>query len=164
MPARVLKRRIEDIFRDAQTYLHTRAEASVHTKKFESAKAPLKKWLKENGIEDADGNLVYEFPRDISSIDEKVYAGVMLRKSVGQSFMVEDEVREFIKRHKKAKVRDAYGRVFKYVEVLDQDELYVLQQEGAITEEELRSLLKDPAPQYALWPIEATEELEGDDA
>ena len=163
MPARVLKRRIEDIFRDAQTYLHTRAEASVHTKRFESAKAPLKKWLKENGTEDVDGNLVYEFPRDISSIDEKVYAGVMLRKSVGQSFMVDDEVRDFLS-SKGLGHNKVYKRVFKTMEVLQSDELYVLQQEGLITEAELRGLLHDPAPQYALWPIEATEELEGDDA
>jgi hypothetical protein len=158
------RQRVTDIFRDAQTYLHVRVKNSEVTNQFKLAKAPVKKWLEANGEEDDDGNLIYEFPREVVGGDEKVYSGVMLRKSVGQSFMVDDEVQAFIKKHKSANVRDAYGRVFKYVEVLQPEELYVLQQEGHITERELRKLLHDPPAQYALWPIEAEEVLEGDDA
>ena len=37
-----------------------------------------------------------------------------------------------------------------------------LLQEGWLGEEELRGLLHDPAPSYALWPYEPPEELEND--
>jgi hypothetical protein len=39
--------------------------------------------------------------------------------------------------------------------VPDLDELYVLQQEGKITEKQLRSLMHAPDPTYSLWPVEA---------
>lgn len=156
--------RVTDIFRDAQTYLHIRTENSTVTNRFKLAKAPVKKWLEANGEEDADGNLIYEFPREVVGGDDKVYSGVMLRKSVGQAFMVDDEVRAFLGKKFKTLKDNPYSRVFKQVEVLQSEELYVLQQEGLITERELRSLIHDPPAQYALWPIEAEEVLEGDDA
>lgn len=152
--------RVTDIFRDAQTYLHIRTENSTVTNRFKLAKAPVKKWLEANGEEDVEGNLIYEFPREIIGGDDKVYSGVMLRKSVGQSFMVDGEVEALLLK----KNPTLLARVFKTVEVLQPEELYVLQQEGLITERELRKLLHDPPAQYALWPIEAEEVLEGDDA
>ena len=156
-------KRVSDVFKDAQRYLHTRVASLEQNRTFEAAKKPVKQWLEANGTEDDDGNKTYTFPRNITAVDEKVYSGVMLRKAVGAATMDDKEVRELLLKVgvRKAKNQTALEqRVFRTVEVLDMDEVYVLQQEGLITEEELRGLLHYPKPSYSLWPVEAAEPLE----
>ena len=163
-----LRSRVPNIFRDAQTYIHQRVQSLDTNRYFESTKKPVKQWLETNGEEDDDGNKVYQFPSPIKAVDDKVYSGVMLRKSVGSAFMDEKEVMALIASHDSSQPPHLtpgaiYDRVFKQVRVMDMDEVYVLQQEGIITEDELRSLLHYPKPSYSLWPVEATDPLEDED-
>lgn len=143
--------RVNSMQRQAMTYLHLRANKLAAERAFNASARPLKKWLTENGEEDADGNLIFKFPFPISGEDGKDYAGVMLRRQQGPSTFDEDEVRAFAER----KGFGYQARLIKLVEVVDLDELYVMQQEGKISEEELRGLMHAPDPTYALWPLEA---------
>lgn len=149
-----------------------RAESLDVGKKLDKTKKAVRTWLQKNGTADDNGNLIYVFPDPVDVLDGKEYAGVMLRKSQGSPYLEEDEVREFLERkfvsgtehahHSPHQDNPLLRRAFRTVEVLDPDELYVMQQEGIITEEELRGLLHDPAPSYALWPYDPAEELEDD--
>jgi hypothetical protein len=150
--------KMEDIFRLSQTYLFLRAAKLDAEHKFTAASKPIKSWLTANGKTDADGNRVYKFDRVMQGADGKTYSGVMLKRGQGPAYFDPAEVIAFVK----ASSAFSTSRVVKTVEVPDLDELYVLQQEGKITEEELRGLMHDPEPSYSLWPVEAavTEEDE----
>jgi hypothetical protein len=149
----------EDIFRQSQRYLADRTEKLLAEAKFKKSAKPVKEWLDEkdgdgkfvHGVEDDDGNRVFKFARPMQGIDGKMYSGVMLKRSQGESYFDPDEVLEFL-RHKPMSVQK---RAIKTITVPDLDELYVLQQESKISEVELRSLMHDPEPQYALWPVES---------
>lgn len=151
-------RKMEDIFRLSQTYLFLRAAKLDAEHKFSAASKPVKLWLTANGKTDAEGNRVYQFEHAMQGADGKVYAGVMLKRGQGPAQFDSEEVLEFIR--KLDIERGALGhlseRVIRTVEYPDLDELYVLQQEGKITEAQLRSLMHDPDPTYSLWPVEAT--------
>lgn len=146
---------VSEMFRDAQDYIFQRSESLERNRRLDAAKKNVRGWLTENGTPDDDGNLVFTFPKEIQSADSKLYAGVMLRKTVGPAYFDEDEVYEFLEKNTALR-----ARVFKTVQVLDPDELYIMQQEGTITEEELRGLLHYPKPTYALWPVESATALE----
>lgn len=150
------------IFRDCQVYLIQRTEHVSRERKFEVTKSAVRAYLRHYGEENADGNLVYKFPKIFHGVDGKDYAGVELRRQQGPAFLEHDDVAHFLKRKFTSKdVYDKiYDRVFRLTRVMDADEMYVLQQEGLITEEELRGLLRRPDPKYALWPVEAPEILE----
>lgn len=150
--------RVEDIFRLSQTYLYIRAGKLDDEKRFSAAAKPVKAWLAANGAVDAEGNRVYKFPSLMQGADGKVYSGVMLKRGQGPAYFDPAEVIDF------AKGKSGYvtTRVVKTIEVPDLDELYVLEQEGKITEKELRSLMHDPDPTYSLWPVEAAAIAEED--
>jgi hypothetical protein len=150
-------RKVEDIFRLSQTYLFLRAAKLDAEHRFTAASKPLKVWLTANGRSDAEGNRVYPFDHALQGADGKVYTGVMLKRGQGPAYFDPDEVLKFA--HTDPVLAQ---RIVKTIEVPDLDELYVLQQEGKITESELRSLMHDPEPTYSLWPVEAaaTEEDE----
>lgn len=159
MPRRLVP---AQIFRDAQTYLHWRVESSGVTKKFEASKKNVREYLKKHGEPDDEGNICYYFPRVITAANDLLYAGVMLKRAPGSSYMVDSEVKALLK-ERDLDQKD-YERVVYEVEHVDADMLYVLQQEGKISESDLRGLQHEAEPSYSLWPIEAEEELEGEDA
>jgi hypothetical protein len=145
-------RKVEDIFRLSQTYLYLRAAKLDAEHKFSAASKPVKAYLAANGATDAEGNRVYSFASLMQGVDGKIYSGVMLKRGQGPAQFDPEEVIAFAK----AESSFPTGRVVKTIEVPDVDELYVLQQEGLITEKQLRSLMHDPEPTYSLWPVEAT--------
>jgi hypothetical protein len=142
-------RRAEDIFRLAQTYLFLRFAKLDAEHKFSAAAKPIREWLTANGKTDAEGNRVLAFAKAMQGADGRAYGGVMLKRSQAPAQFDPEEVLAF------ARERGLAGRVVKTVEVPDLDELYVLQQEGRITERELRGLMHEPEPVYSLWPVEA---------
>ena len=149
----------EEIFRLSQRYLMLRAAKLAAEKNFSEAARPLKAWLNdpENGEEDANGNRIYRFGRSVpdgKAVDGKEYAGVMLRRTQGLPTFDEDEVLEFARN---AGDEEIPRRLLKTIVVPDLEQLYVLQQEGLITEDELRALMHVPKPTYALWPVEAAD-------
>lgn len=160
----------DDLFRQAQKYLFDRTDKLLAEAKFKRSSKPIKEWLDErddngkfvNGVEDTEGNRVFKFSRLMQGVDGKTYSGVMLKRSQGENYFDPEEVLEFIRVVDVAKGANGHisERVIKTIEVPDLDELYVLQQEGTITEKQLRGLMHEPAPQYALWPIEAKAVLE----
>jgi hypothetical protein len=152
--------RVTQIQRDACDYIFRRSEHLERNHQLDAVKKVLRDWLQKNGTEDDDGNLVYSFPRAIAGADSKSYKGVILRKTIGSAYFHEEEVKDFMALKFPTLHDNPYNRVFRMVEVMDPDELYVLQQEGRITEAELRSLIHYPKPSYALWPVESTTPLE----
>jgi hypothetical protein len=157
---RIARHAIEDMFRLSQKYLFYRTQKLDTERRFKSASDPVRKWLAAkdddgkwvNGEEDAEGNRVFYFDQSLTGADGRRYAGVMLRRAQGAATFDEKEVLAFA--HTDARLAH---RLVKTIEVADLDELYVLQQEGWITEAQLRGLMHTPAPTYALWPLEATE-------
>lgn len=155
----------DEIFRLSQRYLYLRAAKLAAEKSFSAAARPVKAWLAEtdeddkylHGEQDADGNRIFRFSQLIPG-DGKYYEGVMLRRTQGLPFFDPDEVLEFARRQPPSS--GVATRVIRTIEVPDLEELYVLQQEGVITEAELRSLMHTPDPTYALWPMEAAEMTE----
>jgi hypothetical protein len=122
----------------------TKLEAESYFKK---AGEPVREYLKTQGLEDDDGNLYYEFPSVVDNGDGKKYVGVELRKSKPDGFFTQEDMLAF------ARKKGLEHRLVKMVPFVDMDDLYVLQQEGKITEAELRGLMQYPKAQYSLWPI-----------
>lgn len=151
--------RVSQIFRDCQTYLFQRTDNLERNRRLEAAKKPVREFLKSYGTEDENGNLVYTFPHPVAMADGKNYAGVMLKAGPVTPYLDEHEVTRLLQGKDPALVL----RVYRTITVFDPDELYVLQQEGAISEEQLRGLLHYPEPSYSLWPVEATVPLEGEE-
>jgi len=151
-------------FRDAQLYLWTRSEhlSCGCLKKYNAAGKKVKDWLALrdesgrflHGETDDAGNQVFWFPKPITAADQVEYAGVMLKARPGSAFFDEEEVVEFARRKGLAE------RIIKTVEVVDEEQLYVLYQEGEITERELRELTHYPEPTYQLWPVRTQEILD----
>ena len=144
--------KVEDIVRDAQTYLYSRTVHSDTKNQFEDAGNKVRTWLKDNGETDAEGNLVYSFPSPVT-IGDKTYKGVMLRRQQSPPSFDLDEVLVF------AAGKNLTSLMVKQIPIVDDEGIYVCYQEGHITEEEVRSLLKYPKPTFALWPVEAREEI-----
>ena len=91
-----------------------------------------------------------------------------LRKIPGAEYFDQEEVLEYLEDHVGPKtglsVTDI-KKVFKTVKVVqfNQDQLYVLQQEGLIPEKELRDLIHTTDPSYQLWPVESPFPEDDDD-
>jgi hypothetical protein len=142
-----------DILIHSQVYLYHRYRHLAEKKDFDAASRDVKDWLGKQE-EDYAGNKVYAFPEPLSVADGKTYSGVMLRKTTGLPSFQTDEVLEF------AKKRDLLDRMIEWTPAVNEEEVYVLYQEGMITEDELRSLLHYPKPSYSLWPVEYKAPLE----
>lgn len=161
MAAKVQRRRpVADWMQKAQMYLFHRHEVRELEKPRDNEKKWLKAWLADNGVEDPEtGNLRAEFPVPIKAYGSTAY-GMELRKIPGGEYFDKDEVLEYLQEHVGPETRltvTDIKRVFKTVKVavFDQDQLYVLQQEGLIPEKELRKLIHENDPTYQLWPVES---------
>ena len=151
-------------FRDAQLYLWQRANhlSCGCLRNYNAASKPVKDWLNAkdddgnfiHGQTDDAGNQVFWFPKPVLAADDTEYAGVMLKVRPGNAYFDEEEVMDF------AKSRGLANRIIKTIEVIDEDELFVLYQEGKITEQEIRNLTHYPEPAYSLWPVKTTETLD----
>lgn len=150
--------------RDCHLYLWNRAnhQACGCSKNYDQARKKVKDWLTArddqgrfiNGETDDAGNQIYWFPKPITSADDVEYAGVMLKASPGNAFFDEEEVMGF------ARAKGLAKELIKTVEVVDEEQLFVLYQEGVISEEELRGLTHYPAPTYTLWPVKTQDALD----
>jgi hypothetical protein len=151
-------------FRDAQLYLWRRVEhqACGCLKNYTQASKKVKDWLGKkdedgkfiNGERDDKGNQVFWFPKEITAADGVEYSGVMLKAKPGEAYFDDAEVMDFARRKGLAE------RVIRTVQVIDEEELYVLYQEGEITETELRDLTHYAEPSYSLWPVKTAEALD----
>jgi hypothetical protein len=140
--------------RAAHQYLMYRdQEAAAKKLKDRANKAPgggnlLKDYVAEHGEENSDGHLDFLFDEPLN-IGGVRYRGLRNQKSQGAPLLDEDRAEVLLKN---LNLRD---RVAKEVTVVvwDWDELYVLNQQGLITDEQLDSLFDDPDPTWSLVVI-----------
>jgi hypothetical protein len=151
---RSVRRTVTDLAQLAQTYLFNRNQKSALESKVNSDKAKLKKLVDGQGKVDpktGNRNLYFDQPM---TIGDKTYYGLQQRRIPGAEYMDEDEVRRFVGEN--LKKQDATRVIYKKViEIVDADELFTLTQEGAITEDQVRALIRHHKPTYQLWPIES---------
>lgn len=134
---------ISDIEQAKQAFLYYRdVEADAKNKK-DKARSSLKNHVAENGDTDSDGHIRWLF--EPVTINGVTYNGLMNQRRVSTRI---DEERA-IALAKKAGVLE---QITSYEPVYDFDQLYVLNQEGRISDEELDSIV-EVAESYALIPI-----------
>jgi len=149
---KVRRTRPSEWLEKAQTYLFNRYQVARAEKPRDAAKNWLKPYVLQHGVDDGDkGHVRVMFPQPMV-IGTTTYYGLEDRRIPGRTYMDEDEVRTFLA-GKPAAVR---SRVIRKVttEVVDTDELYALNQEGKVSDDELDSLLHQKDPTYQLWPVE----------
>lgn len=151
--ATVKRRTVNSYMQQAQLYLFHRYEAATAEKPRDRAKKWLKDFIQQNGKIADNGNVVSAFDKPMV-IGNTTHYGLELRKIPGAESFDPEEVKVFLLK-KKLDIED-YEQVFYTVRIdkFDQDALYVLQQEGKITEKELRKLVHTNNPTYQLWPLD----------
>lgn len=160
-----VRRKVPDILKRAQEYLFARSASLERASRYDAAKKPVRQWLLDHGEKDEEGNLSYSFPGPITATDGKTYSGVMLKFKAADPYIDAEDAKEFILARwglvdDLGKADEVYDRVFPKVETFDVDQLYLMVQEGEISEEDLRKLMTHPKGSYSLWPVEATEPME----
>jgi hypothetical protein len=150
---------IPSIYKDASTYIRARADKIRSESVFRKSARRVKEWLGKNGATDADGNIYYHFPSPVPDADGQMWAGVHHRYDGNAApYFIEDEVRQFLldKYAPGADYGKLLARCFPSVTItnLDPEQIYLLEQEGTITKQELRQLLHEGEKKYSLWPIE----------
>lgn len=145
-------RRIPEALRRAQLYLLYRdQEAAAKREKDKATAVPGDKkanWLKDYVLEHGEPNgkdIEWVFD-DPLTIGDATYRGFKAQASEPSPELDEDAATELLE------TKELLGRVKKTieVEVWDWDEIYVLNQQGLITDEELDKLLVTPDPSFSL--------------
>lgn len=139
--------------RRAHQYLFWRDEAARANREKARATAVAgdrkANWIKDyvlaNGEKEGkDVVLLFDEPLTIGDV---TYRGFKAQASTPHPYMEEDEVLELVR------AKGLADRVIKTIEVVDFDQLYVLNQEGAITDAELDGLMHQDEPTYSLEVI-----------
>jgi hypothetical protein len=148
-------RALSDLEKSAHEFLFNRDSAGRAGTIRDTARDILKGWLTlknaagkmVNGEVDDKGNRTLYFDEPLT-IGEKTYTGVQAQRKEPAQFVDEDAAEKLLK----SKGQKFYDAVFKrqVIRVFSEDDLYVLNQRGIVTDEELDSLLKSGDPSYAL--------------
>lgn len=146
---------LSELEKAAHTFLFNREESGRTDGLRDGAKSILKGWLTlknaagkmVNGEVDDKGNRTLFFDEPLT-IGDKTYTGVQAQRKEPAQFVDEDAAEALLK----SKGQRYYDAVFKrkVIRVFSEDDLYVLNQKGIVTDEELDSLLKSGDPSYAL--------------
>ena len=146
----ILNKRIKfmdtEFARLTHTYLYHRNMLKAMKSKQDEAGKALKAYIDEHGEPDDRGSLVVEFEEPVT-IDGVEYSGMMQQRRASE-YLDTDKV------EKLAIEKDLRDRMVQMEEVWDYAEIYVLYQEGLITEEEFDSLM-DVSETLALVPLKA---------
>ena len=127
-------------------YLYHRNLAKDMKSRQDDASKALKAYIDEHGIPDDKGSLVVELDEP-AVIDGVKYVGMMQQRRCSE-YLDTDKV------EKLAIEKDLRDRMVQLEEVWDYAEIYVLYQEGLISEEEFDNLM-DVTEQWALITIKA---------
>lgn len=127
-------------------YLYHRHLAKYMKAKQDEAGKALKEFIGEYGIPDDKGSLVVELDEP-ATVDGITYSGVMQQRRTSE-YLDTDKVEKLIID------KDLRDRMVRLEEAWDYSEIYVLYQEGLITEEEFDSLM-DVDETWALITIKA---------
>lgn len=138
---------------DVQLYLYHRAEETAAKKTREKVAGTIRDYIRAHGSTEQDddgneitGNIVCAFPAPVT-VGGKTYTGMELRKKRNIVFD-DDAAIELADRL--GITRDTIGH---YEYIVDQEALYVLNQQGRITDDDIDSLLAEGDPSYSLWPV-----------
>ena len=145
----------------AQEFLFYREQVNEQGRIKESRAKDMRTYVQQHGVPVDEDNeystLQWEFEKPIR-VGDKRFTGLELRYTQPTPEFDEEAALELIE--KKGLRRSCT----KLVRIVDQDALYVAQQQGKVTEDEMDSLLRNPEddedykPKYALWPIDAEPE------
>jgi hypothetical protein len=130
--------------KDLNSYLFHRALLKKLEDDQKRARERLMEYIAGHGLQDDRGSLVIEFDDPIT-IEGVTYTGIMNQRRASE-YLDTDKV------EKLAVNKDLRERMVHMEEVWDYDEIYVLYQEGLITEEEFDWLM-DVTEQWALVPL-----------
>jgi hypothetical protein len=108
----------------------------------------LKDYVAANGEETAEGHLEWYFDEPVT-IGDETYKGLRNQRKPGEPLLDEERAEELLT---KLGLRDEVIKEVT-VEVADWQQLYVLNQEGKLTDEQLDSLFDEPEPSYSLVVI-----------
>jgi hypothetical protein len=149
-------RMLNEFAKHGMNYLFKRDQVSPLEKERDREKSWLKEYIKENGTKDNKGNFNVYFERDggpkfVPGPGNTEYWGLQQRRVPGGEYMDEDEVQKFVDTLPAQLAERVIYDVVKTV--VDTEELYVLHQEGKITQKQLRALIRHHKDSYQLWPI-----------
>jgi len=125
-------------------FLVLKDELKTTTERLDTLKKDLTSHVVEHGEVDDKGHRNFLLPEPIGHGD-KTYTGFQQQRRVSQSFDTE-AAEELLKR------RDLWERATVVVREIDQNEVYVLNQEGLLTDDELDSLFAERET-FAFRPI-----------
>lgn len=151
---RTVRGSVSRVMQTAHQYLYYRyEEAAAKRRKDATVKAPgggnlLKEYVAEHGEETPEGHLEWRFS-DPLNIGGEVYLGLRNQRSQGDPLLDEDRAEVLLK---ELGLRDEVVRT-EQVEVWDWDKLYVLNQQGKISDEQLDSLFDEAEPSWSLVVI-----------
>lgn len=127
-------------------HIMLKRQGATITTRANGLKDRLKKWFLESPTDDVyeneNGSRFFDFPDTVSDGKDE-YKGMELRRSVSTAFD-EEEAEKILKR------KGVYQEAL--TPVLDQDKIYVLVQEGKITEKDLDKMFVQ-SEKYAFWPV-----------
>lgn len=127
-----------------QQFLALKDEVKTSTTRLDSLKKDLTKHVAEHGEVDDKGHRNFVLPEPLE-YGEKSYTGFQQQRRVTQSFN-DEAAEELLKR------RDLWERAVVMVPQIDQNEVFVLNQEGLLTDDELDSLFVERET-FAFRPI-----------
>ena len=128
---------VADPVRWALEYLVTTHEDTVIKKRRSELRDNLSGYIKDNGEEDENGNILWYFDQPVGGEDDTWYSGLMLQRRTSE-FVNEDRAKEIITSN------NLEERCIRRVTVdyVDYDELYACNQQGLVTDEEIDSMLE----------------------
>lgn len=155
-----MPRALSDLEKAAHEFLFNRDSESAAVKSKNRARDVLKGWLTLknaagkmlNGDVDDKGNRTLYFEEPLT-IGETEYAGVQAQKKTPEPSIDTDATEALLK----AKGAKHYDAVFKrqVIRVFSEDDLYVLNQKGIVSDEELDALMVTGDPTYALVAVKS---------
>ena len=146
--------------RSAQQFIYYRDEESAAKTRKEHERDKLKGWLTLqaqngrflHGREDENGHRYLDFDRPIT-IGETTYTGVVAQRKVPAPYVDLDEAEKLLR--ELDPTGKLYDMVFERVVVreFNEDKLYVLNQRGVISDEQLDALEVQGDPSYSLTVV-----------
>lgn len=125
-------------------FLVLKEEVATTTKRIDSLKKELTEHVKEHGETDDKGHRNFVLPAPVQH-GEKTYTGFQQQRRVAQAF--DDQVAEKI-----LKDKGLWDRAVVMIPEIDQNEVYVLNQEGLLSDAELDSMFAERET-FAFRPI-----------
>jgi hypothetical protein len=129
-------------------FLHNRAEEEEVTRVKNRYRDVLRNWLMQDGREDENGHRHLDFDSPLT-IGGKAWSGITAQRRISASIDL-DKVEALVR------ARGLYDQVFPEVRIrqFKEDVLYILNQQGKITDAELDALITENVS-FAIVPVKS---------